>query len=103
MVLLGPSGASPAPVANLVHSTCRRKTKKMRRFDQGRRDQNIVGFGLSLLSLLPLLEFLRMQHLATDSVRLHNELVHGSFVHYLRYAIPALVAFVVLWAKFVKD
>jgi len=44
-----------------------------------------------------------MKTLAADSVRIHNEAMHGGFTHYLQYAIPALIVFVLLWAKFVKS
>lgn len=44
-----------------------------------------------------------MMHLAQDSVRTHNEIVHGGFVEYLKYAIPALIVFVLLWTKFAKS
>jgi hypothetical protein len=44
-----------------------------------------------------------MNTLAADSVRIHNEGLHGGFTHFLQYAIPVLIVFVFLWAKFVKS
>lgn len=44
-----------------------------------------------------------MNALAADSVRLHNEAMHGGFVEILKYAVPALIAFVLLWTRFVKN
>lgn len=44
-----------------------------------------------------------MNILSPDSVRIHNESMHGGFTHFLQYAIPALIVFVFLWAKFIKS
>jgi|GEM_PF-4945819 hypothetical protein len=44
-----------------------------------------------------------MNTLAADSVRIHNESLHGGFASFLQYAIPVLIVFVFLWAKFVKS
>ena len=44
-----------------------------------------------------------MNTLAADSVRIHNEALHSGFVEILKYAIPALIAFVLLWTRFVKS
>lgn len=44
-----------------------------------------------------------MNTLAADSVRLHNEAMHGGFVGFVKYAIPALIIFVLLWTRFAKS
>jgi hypothetical protein len=44
-----------------------------------------------------------MNTLAPDSVRIHNEMMHGGLVQFFKYAIPALVVFVLLWTKFAKS
>ena len=44
-----------------------------------------------------------MNTLAADSVRLHNETLHGGFVEIVKYAIPVLILFVLLWTRFVKS
>jgi len=46
---------------------------------------------------------LMMHTVAADSVRIHNEMMHGGFVQFLKYAIPTLIAFVLLWTKFAKS
>lgn len=43
-----------------------------------------------------------MNALAADSVRIHNEAMHGGLVSFLKYAIPSLIVVGLLWAKFVK-
>ena len=37
-----------------------------------------------------------------DSVRTHNETLHGGFANFLRTAIPLLLVFVIAWVKFAK-
>ncbi len=44
-----------------------------------------------------------MNVLAQDSARIHNEMMHGNYVQYFKYAIPALIALGLLWVKFAKS
>jgi hypothetical protein len=44
-----------------------------------------------------------MHTVAADSVRIQNEMLHGGFVQFLKFSIPALFAFVLLWTKFAKS
>jgi hypothetical protein len=43
-----------------------------------------------------------MIHLAIDSVRAHNELLHAGYTRHILIAIPVLVLFAYAWTKFVK-
>jgi hypothetical protein len=44
-----------------------------------------------------------LNSIVADSVRIHNEALHSGFVQIVKYAIPGLIAFVLLWTRFAKS